>query len=83
MRRPNELQAIRTAGAGILLLGEASGAEQARRIVGALPFIRRVARTLDLAFIARLEPNGRIIVSYEAGEKLAHPKQLRPKANER
>ena len=82
-RRPNELEAIRRVGAGIFLLGEASGEEQARRILAALPVVRRVARTHDLAFIARIETEGRILVLYEAGEPLASPKRLRPKANER
>jgi len=82
-RRPNELDAIRRVGAAIFMLGEASGDEQARRIVEALPVVRRVARTHDLALIARIEPEGRVLVLYEAGEKLASPKRLRPKANER
>lgn len=82
-RRPNELEAIRSVGAGIFLLGEASGAEQARRVVTAMPVIRRVARTCDLAFIARIESEGRVIVLHEAGERLANPRPLRLKAGER
>jgi hypothetical protein len=82
-RRPNEIEAICRVGAGIFLLGEASGNEQARRIVAALPMVRRVARTHDLAFIARIEPDGKIAVLWEGGEKLAQPKRLRPKASER
>jgi hypothetical protein len=82
-RRPNELEAIRRAGAGIFLLGEASGEAQTQRILVALPVVRRVARTHDLAFIARIEDGGKILVLYEAGEQLATPKRLRPKANER
>ncbi len=81
-RRPNELEAIRRAGAGIFLLGEASGEAQAQRILAALSVMRRVARTHDLAFIARIEDDGKILVLYEAGERLASPKRLRPKANE-
>ena len=81
-RRPNELEAICRVGAGIFLLGEASGPEQARRVVAAMPLVRRVARTHDLAFIARLEPDGRITVTYEAGARLASPKTLRSKPNE-
>jgi PIN like domain len=82
-RRPGEIEAIRRVGAGIFLLGEASGAEQARRILAALPIVRRVARTHDLAFIARIQPDGRILVLYEGGDPLASPRLLRPKANER
>jgi hypothetical protein len=82
-RRPNQLEAIRRVGAGIFLLGEASGDAQAQRILAALPVVRRIARTHDLAFIARIEDDGRILVLYEAGEQLAVPKRLRPKANER
>lgn len=82
-RRPNEIAAIRQVGAGIILLGEGSGPDQAQRVVTALPLIRRVARTVDLAFIARLEPDGRIAVQYANGERLADPKRLRLKANER
>lgn len=82
-RRPNELEAIRQVGAGIFLLADTSGEEQARRILAALHVVRRVARTHDSAFIARIEPEGRVLVLYEAGEPLASPKRLRPKANER
>ncbi len=82
-RRPNEIEAIRRVGAGIFLLGEASGAEHAQRVVTAMPVIRRVARTHDLAFIARVEPEGRVLVLHEAGERLANPKLLRLKAGER
>ena len=82
-RRPHELEAIRRAGAGIFLLGEASGPEHARRLVKVLPLVRRVARTHDLAFIARLEGDDRIVVLHESGEALASPKRLRLKGNER
>lgn len=82
-RRPNELAAICRVGAGIFLLGEASGTEQARRVVAAMPLLRRIAKTQDLAFIARLEQDGRIVVLYEAGEQLKKPKPFRLKANER
>ena len=82
-RRPNELAAICRAGAAVFMLSDASGEEQVRRILAALPVVRRVARTHDLAVIARIEDEGRILVLYEAGEPLATPKRLRPKANER
>lgn len=82
-RRPNEINAILRTGAAIFMLGDASGEEQARRILGALPVVRRVARTHDLALIARIEPEGTVVVLYEAGAQLANPKRLRPKANER
>lgn len=49
----------------------------------ALPLVRRVARTHDLAFIARLEGDDRMVVLYESGEPLASPKRLRLKGNER
>lgn len=81
--RPNELEAIRRAGAGIILLGEASGPEQARRVVAGLPLVRRVARAHDLAFIARLQPDGSIVLLYEAGERLDPPKRIRPKVSGR
>jgi PIN like domain len=78
-RRPNELAAICRVGAGIVLLGETSGEEQARRVVAAMPLIRRVARSTDLAFIVRLERDVRVTVMYEAGERLVKPRTMRPK----
>jgi hypothetical protein len=82
-RRPNEIEAILRVGAGVFILGDASGAEHARRITEALPVLRRVARTHDLAFIARVEPEGKILVLYEAGKKLEPPVRIRPKVKER
>ena len=78
-RRPHELEAICRVGAAIVLLGEASGPEQARRVVTAMPLLRRVARNTDLAFIVRLEHDIRITVLYEAGEQLARSRTLRLK----
>lgn len=81
MRRPNELGAICTAGAGVALLPQSSGPDQARAIVAALPVIRRVARTQDLAFIVRLEREGSIMVLWSGGEH--REPQARPSEDRR
>lgn len=83
MRRPNELAAICRVGAAIFMLGNARGEEQARIVVAALPVVRRVARTHDLAIIARIELDGCITVFFEGGKRLHTPKRVRPKIHER
>ncbi|MDC0666892.1 hypothetical protein [Nannocystis radixulma] len=82
-KRPNELQAIIKSGVGLFTLGEGSGAQHARLIVDGLPMIRRLAKQLDRAFIARLEPDGNILVTYANGERLADPRRYKPKIGER
>ena len=83
LKRPNELQAIVLCRVGLFTVGEASGAEHARRIVSGLPIVRRAARMLDRAFVARLEENGDLVVSYADGTKAEPPKRMKPKINER
>lgn len=83
LKRPNEIAAILQSGVGLFTLGEASGAEHARIIAAALPIVRRAARVLNRAFVARLDPGGDLVVSYRGGEKLSPPTRMKPKLGER
>jgi hypothetical protein len=69
-KTPHQLQAILELRVALFLLGEASGAEHARRLGLALPTIRQVARHRGLALIARIGLEGDLILRYENGEKL-------------
>lgn len=82
-RRTNHLGAIIENGVALFTVGEANGAEHIRRIVSALPTMRRIARTTDVAFIARIEASGVVSVTYEGGEKLPRAKPVKPKIHER
>ncbi len=74
--RPNELEAILAAEIAVLVVGDASGAEMASRIVTALPTVRRVLRVRGLPLIARIEPDRLVTVLYEDGKKLKSPRRV-------
>jgi hypothetical protein len=76
---PNELAAIINCGVALVTIGEANGAEHARRLVEALPTIRRAGRSAGLAFIARVEADGGISLRYEEGKKLATARRMKGK----
>lgn len=82
-RAPNELAALLMADTAVFILGDGSGPEHGRRIVNALPVVRRVLRSRKIPLIARLEANGGLTVLYEGAKKLAAPRRVSPKAGER
>lgn len=83
LRRENHLAAILDHGVALVTVGEANGREHARRIVGALPTVRRVARTTDVAFIARISSDCSMEITYEASEKLPRARAIKQKIRER
>lgn len=60
----------------LVLLGEASAAEQAQWIVAGLPRIRRAATILNRAFVVRCGYFGILTVVYEGGVALKRPYTL-------
>jgi hypothetical protein len=82
-RVPNERRALLSANAAIFMIGEASGPAHAERIVRSLPVLRRVLRVNDVPLLARIEPDGVIVLLYERGELLPTPRRVRPKIRER
>lgn len=75
--RPNELAAIVDFKVAMMLFVEANGAEHARMLLAALPLIRRAAKTIPRAFVARVEPRGGLTLLYEGGFKRKRPKAMR------
>jgi hypothetical protein len=65
------------------LLGEAKGEEHARRIVLALPVVRRILHSRDVPLIARIEADSSVTILYQGGEKLDKPRRVKPKKHER
>ncbi len=82
-RRKNHLGAILEHGVTLVTVGEANGKEHARRIAGALPLVRRIARQTDLAFVARIEPTGDVVLMIAGSTKLERVKTVKPKIQER
>ncbi len=76
LTRPNELQAILRFKVAMIQLVEANGREHARLLVAALPLIRKAARALARAFVARVEPDASIRVIYEGGARLKRGRSL-------
>lgn len=82
-RRPNERAALLHGAFATFLVGEAKGEEHARRIVGALPVVRRILRSRDVPLVGRIEADGAVTILYEGGEPLEPPRKVKPKAHER
>ena len=82
-RRPNELAALLGGSFAVFLVGEASGQEHAKRIVRALPVVRRVLRSRDVPLIARIEVEGVVAILYEGGQRLEPPRRIEPKSWDR
>lgn len=83
MTRPHELRAMIDFKVAVVMLGEASGKEHARLLVGALPVIRRAAHSLPRAFVLRVDAASDLSVLFENGEKLARARPMRRRADER
>ena len=81
-RRPNELAALLAGSFAVFLVGEASGQEHAKRIVRALPVVRRVLRSRDVPLIARIEAEGVVAILYEGGQRLEPPRRIKPKSRD-
>ncbi len=81
-QRPNEEAAILEHNVGLFTLGEASGAEHAQLLVQTLPIVRRAARLLRPAFVARIERTGSLLVTYREGERLRTAQPIKPQIGE-
>jgi rRNA-processing protein FCF1 len=75
-RAPNELDALRRNHVAVFTVGEADGAEHARRFVEALDTIRRFARSAELPFVAAVDERLELVVRYEAGKRLEKPRTV-------
>jgi len=80
--RPNELSALLETQVGLFTVGAGSGADHARLIVRTLPIVRRAARLLHRAFVARIDPGGALVVSIRDGKKLANATRIEPNMHE-
>lgn len=78
LARPNEIQAILRFKVAMIQLVEANAREHARLLVAALPLIRKAARTLARAFVARVEPDASVRIIYEGGARLKRGRSLTP-----
>lgn len=78
-KRPNELAALLAGELAVFVVGEARGEVQAARIVRALPTLRRALRSRDVPLIARIDDDGGITISYEAGQHLSPARRVKPK----
>lgn len=81
--RPNERNAIIYYEVALFTVGEGTGAEHAALIADALPLIRRAARDLKRAFVARIEPNADLTVLLERGKWLPQARRMRRLKSER
>jgi hypothetical protein len=79
---PNELAAIINSGVGLFTLGSASGAKHAQLLVNALPIVRRAAKQLKRAFVARIDPSGALIVVIKDGQRLDRSQRIEPNMHE-
>lgn len=80
--RPNERNAIIYYKVALFTVGEGT-AEHARLLADALPLVRRAARDLRRAFVARIEPNADLSVLLERGKWLTHARRMRRLKSER
>lgn len=81
--RPNELAALCAARVAVFTLGDARAEEHAARIVAGLPIMRRAAKAIALAFVARVEMAGDLSIRVEDGRKLDKPRRFKAKPGER
>lgn len=81
-RHPNELRAILDSHVGLFTLGAGSGAEHAQLIVRTLPIVRRAARLMRRAFVARIDSSGALVVTIRDGAKLDRSARIEPSMHE-